>query len=104
MANTSYIAIEGERWDTIAFKAYGNALQFNEIIDANPSISIVDVFEGGEKLIIPIIEVSATTDKSLLPPWKRVSSVGELTAAATAPLLLNIKSSGGVGSFDQSFD
>jgi phage tail protein X len=102
--NTEYITIQGDRWDTIALKAYGDASQINPIIDANPSVAIVISFEGGVRLVVPIIEISASTDKSLLPPWKRVPTLGEQQAAVSPPLFLNIKSSGGLGSFDNSFD
>lgn len=102
--NTEYIAIQGDRWDTIANKAYGDATAMNPIFDANPAMALVTSFEGGERLIVPIVEISNTTDKSLLPPWKRVPSINEKQAAATAPLFLNIQTTGGLGSFDQSFD
>jgi len=101
---TEYIATQGDRWDSIAYKAYGDASQMNPIIEANPSISLSTSFVGGERLLIPIIEVKNETDKSLLPPWKRVPSDLEKQAAVTAPLLLDIKTTGGLGSFDQSFD
>lgn len=102
--NTEYVAIQGDRWDTIAYKAYGDASKFNPIIEANPSVSLVTSFAGGERLVVPIIEISNLTDKSLLPPWKRIPSEAEKQAEATAPLFLDIKTTGGLGSFDQSFD
>lgn len=102
--NTEYIAIQGDRWDTIAQKAYGNAAAMNEIFDANPSMALITSFEGGERLIVPIIEQESSMDKSLLPPWKRIPSTLEKQAAATAPLFLNMQTSGGLGSFDQSFE
>ncbi len=102
--NTEYVAVQGDRWDTVAYKAYGNAGQINPIIDANPLLALVTSFEGGERLVVPIIEVSAETDNSLLPPWKRVPVLSVKHAAAAAPLFLNMQSSNGMGSFDQSFD
>lgn len=93
MSATNYTTIQGDRWDTIAYKAYGDASLVQPIIAANPYIPVSAYFDGGVTLSIPIIEQSSSTDKSLLPPWKRVTSTGESQAAATAPLFLNIATS-----------
>jgi phage tail protein X len=67
-----YITKEGERWDTVAFKAYGDAANVNGIIEANPSVSILPILPIGTRLKIPVIEQGeAQLDSDLLPPWKR---------------------------------
>lgn len=72
MANIQYITTSHERWDNIAFKAYGNAALSELIIKANPEVNITDVIEPGTILNLPILEgFEATTDIQLLPPWKR---------------------------------
>ena len=72
MANTLYTVTEGERWDTIALKAYGKASSFAALISANPLVPISTRLTGGTVLIIPILpNNSIQTDKELLPPWKR---------------------------------
>lgn len=72
MANTQYTVVDGERWDTIAQKAYGKASNFAGIIAANPLVPITAQIEGGTVLIIPILaDNSIVTDLELLPPWKR---------------------------------
>jgi len=72
MANTQYTVIEGERWDTVAYKAYGKASSFSGIIAANPLVPITTRLTGGTVLIIPILEDNnILTDKELLPPWKQ---------------------------------
>jgi len=72
MANTQYTVTEGERWDTIALKAYGKASAFSGIIEANPLVPITTRLEAGVVLIIPILEDNnILTDKELLPPWKQ---------------------------------
>ena len=44
MANsTEYIASDGERWDTIAYKAYGDVNKVNDLIEANPTIPITAI-------------------------------------------------------------
>lgn len=67
-----YITKEGERWDTIAFKAYGDPSRVNELIEANPSASILPILPLGTRLKIPVIEQGEVQlDSDLLPPWKR---------------------------------
>lgn len=72
MAFVEYIVKEGDRWDTIAFKAYGDASLVNGIIEANVATVISPVLVAGSRLIIPILEQSEIQiDSELLPPWKR---------------------------------
>lgn len=67
-----YIVKDGDRWDTIAYKAYGDATLFNGIIEANPAFTVTATLVAGERLIIPILEDGdITIDSQLLPPWKR---------------------------------
>lgn len=69
---TEYITTDGDRWDTIATKAYGNPFDFVRIVDANPNLPIQNVFEAGIRIAVPIIEVQTETlDVNDLPPWKR---------------------------------
>lgn len=69
---TQYITIEGERWDTIAHKAYGMPAAFSQIIAANPLVPITPRIAGGTILNIPVIENnSIKTTAEQLPPWKQ---------------------------------
>lgn len=72
MSTIQYITSGYERWDTIAFKAYGNAALSEVIIKANPEVDITDILAPGIILDLPILEgIEAATDIDLLPPWKR---------------------------------
>jgi len=72
MEHIEYITTEGERWDNVAQKAYGNPGLFPIIIQANTDLPIVDRLAGGLLLRVPVIdEVEVKTDKELLPPWKQ---------------------------------
>lgn len=80
--NTEYITKPGDRWDLIAYKAYGTVDEvvlddgttgnaMGVIARANPDIPIGDVLQEGLLLQIPIIANAAVnTDLSILPPWK----------------------------------
>lgn len=72
MEYTEHITTEGDRWDNIAYDAYGDAGQVNGIIEANPSVPITGTLPAGIRLLIPIVEsVAVEIDDSILPPWKR---------------------------------
>jgi phage tail protein X len=73
MANfVEYVAKQGDRWDTIAFKAYGDATLINGIIEANPTIVISPILEAGTRVVVPVLEQGdVQIDSELLPPWKR---------------------------------
>jgi len=73
MANfVEYVTKQGDRWDTIAFKAYGDSTLINGLIEANTSIVISPLLEAGTRVIVPILEQGdIQIDSELLPPWKR---------------------------------
>lgn len=80
---TQYLTLQGDRWDNIAWKAYGTVGQitvpdgrklnaFEYIIEQNPQAAIHKKFPAGIRLKIPIIDrAEIVTDTELLPPWKR---------------------------------
>jgi phage tail protein X len=82
MTTTEYITKPGDRWDLIAYRAYGTLnLVIDEdgnqvspmglVIRANRDIAVTDVLQEGILLQIPIIAAATLqTDLSLLPPWK----------------------------------
>jgi phage tail protein X len=65
----SYTTTVGDRWDTIAWKFYGDAMRYHPIILANPAVAIYPVMPPGKTLSIPILTPSPTT--TILPPWLR---------------------------------
>jgi phage tail protein X len=67
-----HITTAGERWDTLAWKYYGDATLFGPIIQTNPQIAIEAVFEAGLNIGVPILVVNqAAQNQNDLPPWKR---------------------------------
>nr|WP_295875670.1 hypothetical protein [uncultured Chitinophaga sp.] len=81
--NAEYITRPGDRWDLIAFKAYGtvgditlsdgrrvNAMSF--LSESNPDINNDSVLDEGLLLQVPFIPgTGVSTDKDSLPPWKK---------------------------------
>ena len=64
-----YTAQGGDTFDSIALSAYNEERMATTIIIANPDLSDVLIFEGGELVRIPIVETVITPDT--LPPWRR---------------------------------
>jgi phage tail protein X len=63
-----YLTKTGDRWDTIAYANFGDATQISALIMANPGVAIVDVFDAGTALAIPLIgQPSGGVSSS--PPW-----------------------------------
>lgn len=65
----SYVTEDGDRWDMIAYKFYGDVFAYEPIINANPTVAIRPVLDGGIRLRIPVRET--TVSAATLPPWKR---------------------------------
>lgn len=70
MSTIPYTTQPNDRWDLIADWAYNDPNAYDEIMDANPNVSITETLEGGITLLIPVKE-PIEADSSLLPPWKR---------------------------------
>lgn len=57
----------GERWDTIAYKMYGDPTQLGNLILNNPAIAIVDYVPAGTRVFVPLITPATPTTTST--PW-----------------------------------
>lgn len=64
-----YIAQSGDTFDQIALAAYNEERMASVIIGANREYIDVLIFEGGERLKIPVVEMAETPET--LPPWRR---------------------------------
>lgn len=66
---TTYTAIQGDTWDTIAYKNYGSGTeaQAGNIMAANFPLLDFFIFPAGVTVNIPEKEEAASS----LPPWKQ---------------------------------
>jgi phage tail protein X len=67
-------ARDGERWDALAWRYYGDPTQYGRIAEANPDLNLSATLPAGERVLIPVLtvaEAGATAQESDLPPWKR---------------------------------
>lgn len=64
-----YTARQNDSFDMLALQAYGEERMAHIIAKANREHVGVLLFEGGERLRIPIVEKVETPET--LPPWRR---------------------------------
>jgi phage tail protein X len=62
---------ELERWDTLAWRYYGDATRYEPIIAANPHLAITPVLPSGVRIYIPILDNAIAAQPSSAPPWLR---------------------------------
>lgn len=64
-----HIATAGEMWDQVALKYYGDEMKASYLLANNQELTNILIFDGGEKVRIPVIEESELITS--LPPWRR---------------------------------
>lgn len=47
----------GETFDRVALQVYGDEKYACELLNANPALSLIPIFSGGEILQLPVVEV-----------------------------------------------
>jgi phage tail protein X len=57
----------GERWDTIAYKMYGDATLVRLLILNNPGIAAIDYVPQGSQIFVPLF--TPLSDTSTTTPW-----------------------------------
>lgn len=71
MSYTKYTTKEGDRWDLISYRAYGDVSHINDLIAANQGVAATPTLPAGVELRIPIESDDSGGNDNLLPPWKR---------------------------------
>lgn len=69
MTKRVYKTIQGDTWDGIAVKVYGDEKYMNEFLEANQAYREIIIFPANVSLSLPDIQTQTTT---ILPPWKKV--------------------------------
>lgn len=65
----THVTTQGERWDAIATRYYGDPFEYERIIEANPHVPLTVDLPSGLVLSIPVIERADVIEE--LPPWLR---------------------------------
>ena len=53
--------LEGDRWDLLAYRYYGNATSMALLLRANTAVASLSILPGGLTLKIPILEAADVT-------------------------------------------
>lgn len=61
---------QGDRWDSLAYKYYGNCFKYAPIVMANPTMPICPFLPADVEIIIPFFDNNKDINEEL-PPWKR---------------------------------
>ena len=69
-----YTTIQGDTWDGIAYKLYGDEKHMKELIEANWPVVDTLVFSAGVELNVPDLPEESSSD---LPIWRRTSEETE---------------------------
>lgn len=69
MSKRTYKTIQGDTWDGIAVKVYGDEKYMNDLLEANQTYREIIIFPANVSLSLPDVATQAT---SILPPWKKV--------------------------------
>lgn len=64
-----YTTVEGDTFDSIAFEFYTDEKMASVIIDANPLLADVLIFDADVEVLVPIVEEAAETPGTA-PPWR----------------------------------
>lgn len=65
-----YVCSNQETFDSVALLIYGDERYSADIMNANPSICEKLVFDGGEVLKLPVVEIVETKAAPIRAPWK----------------------------------
>lgn len=72
----THLTLDGDRWDLLAYRYYGEANKQTVLLDANRRLFVNPVvvppliLPSGLTLIVPVLADDAVADTDL-PPWKR---------------------------------
>ena len=72
MTERTYMCAAGETFDLAALRIYGDEKFAQALLGANPELCRVLVFNGGEVLRVPEVEVQRDSNGNIIsrPPWE----------------------------------
>ena len=65
---TTYTTIQGDAWDQIAYKVYGEERHMKFLMEANPALMDTLIFRSGVMLNVPDLQEEQSAS---LPFWRR---------------------------------
>ena len=70
----SYTTVQGDTWDSVAFRFYNDENRADDLMKANPDKIEWFIFDSGVELVIPeLAELEAERISRDYPEWRRAS-------------------------------
>lgn len=69
MTETTYTTIQGDMWDAIAHRIWGEERLMHHLMAANPKRHETVVFEAGVVLTVPVLPDGSQTQE-VRAPWR----------------------------------
>ncbi len=66
--NRIYVTVQGDMWDSIAYKFYGDVKYIGLLLKNNPGLLDIYVFSAGTRLFIPELPEDYEDD---MPEWRK---------------------------------
>lgn len=67
-----HVTQQGDRWDTIAWKYYGDVSRMGFLVLVNPAVPAYPEFDAGVEIVVPLVPASpGSASAADLPPWRR---------------------------------
>jgi len=67
-----YMAVQGDVWDYLSWKLYGNEGFIHILLAANPALRHIVVFDVPTLINVPDKPQARAQSSANLPPWKKV--------------------------------
>lgn len=69
---SNYTTVQGDTWDVIAFKVYGDELKAQQLMQSRENIELLDyqTFPAGITVFCPVI-LDGDEGRGELPEWRR---------------------------------
>lgn len=66
--NKTYTTVQGDMWDAIAYRIYGDVKYIGLLLNANPDLLDIYVFSAGTKILLPELPEEYEDE---IPEWRR---------------------------------
>ena len=69
----TYTTVQGDMWDSIAYKIFGNATSTDQLMALNQQYLHIYVFPAGDVLTLPEAKTESEQPTGMVP-WKKVNA------------------------------
>lgn len=70
LSGQTYTVSAGESFDIVSLYVYGDEIYAPYLLMANPELSDMLIFNGGEVLLLPVVDTQNNVNTMIKAPWK----------------------------------